>query len=168
MARLPAAVALGALAAVTTRIFFRNWGATKLEARTTLPGDELVSEPAEVITRAVTVEAPAARVWPELVRRVETTDGFAPRIVRIEEGHSIVLRMEPWDLVWSFHVLPHGPNRCRIVARSRAPQASGLHWMVEQLADPMTFVMTRRLLLAIKRQAETAETPGPPARSAAQ
>ena len=196
-------MAVGALAAATTRAVLRNWGATKLEARTVLPGDDLVPEPAEVITRAVTVEAPAARVWPWLVQigqdrggmysydwlenlfglGIHSTDvireewqhlaagdevrlippgrfglpnGYALRVERVEEGRSIVLRVEPWHAVWSFHVLPHGPQRCRLVSRSRAPRITGLPWVMDQVLDPVTFVMTRRMLLGIKARAEAA------------
>jgi len=45
--------------AFAARTTLRNWGATKAECRAVLPGDEFVPEPAVVITRAVTVEAPA-------------------------------------------------------------------------------------------------------------
>jgi len=45
-----------------TRPFTNAWGATKAEVAETLPGDSLVSEPDQVSTRAVTIEAP-----PELV-----------------------------------------------------------------------------------------------------
>jgi hypothetical protein len=46
------------------RPYFRQWGATKKEAVRTLPGDEYTPEAQVVQTMAVTVQAPAAAVWP--------------------------------------------------------------------------------------------------------
>ncbi len=45
-----------------------NWGATAEEATWTLPGDELLVDPDIVATRAITIEAPPAAVWPWLVQ----------------------------------------------------------------------------------------------------
>jgi hypothetical protein len=45
-----------------------RWGATDEELRQPLSGDELVRDPAFASTRAITVEAPAAAVWPWLVQ----------------------------------------------------------------------------------------------------
>jgi hypothetical protein len=53
---------------VATRVILRNWGATQRECRTALPGDELVADPAVVVTRAVSIEASAAEVWSWLVQ----------------------------------------------------------------------------------------------------
>lgn len=190
-------------AAAAARAVLRNWGATKLEARTVLPGDELVPEPADVVTRAVTVDAPAARVWPWLVQlgqgrggmysyewlenlfgldmrnaeqireewqhlapgdevrlvprgRLGLPEGYALTVAEVIEGRSIVLRVEPWHAVWSFHVVPHGPQRCRLISRSRSPRGSRLVWLADQAMDPVTLVMTRRMLLGIKERAERA------------
>ena len=46
----------------------RNWGATQQELEMTLPGDELIPEPADVITRGVTVRVPAWQAWRWLVQ----------------------------------------------------------------------------------------------------
>lgn len=45
----------------------RTWGATEAEVRRELPGDHLVHE-AAATTRAVTIDAPPAAVWPWLVQ----------------------------------------------------------------------------------------------------
>jgi hypothetical protein len=45
-----------------------TWGATREEAASTLPGDELLAAPAIVSTRAVTVAAPPSAIWPWLVQ----------------------------------------------------------------------------------------------------
>ncbi|MBI3979863.1 MAG: hypothetical protein HY331_16935 [Chloroflexi bacterium] len=45
-----------------------RWGATDEEVHRALPGDEAVQRPTFVATRAVTVKAPPAAVWPWLVQ----------------------------------------------------------------------------------------------------
>lgn len=186
---------------LAARITLRNWGATKAECRTALPGDEFVPDPAAIITRAVTVEGPAQEVscWlvqigqdrggmysyevlenafgldlhnadeirPErqhlavgdqvrLVRRgwLGLPDGLALKVGRIEPGRSIVLLEEPWHAVWSFHIHPHGPVRCRLISRSRSPRAQGAARLSAELLDPITMLMTRKMLLGIKARAE--------------
>ena len=198
------AAAVGAATLVEARRF-RDWGATKGECAATLPGDELVADPADVTTRAVTIEAPADEVWRWLVQigqdrgglysydwlenlaglgihntneireewqhlavgdRVRLVppgwlglrDGMALPVARLEPGRSIVLRQQPpempWDAVWSFHVLRHGPGRCRLVSRGRAARQGRSAWMAAQVMDPITLLMTRRMLLGIKARAE--------------
>ncbi len=51
-----------------------KWGATDAEARARLPGDELLEEADGVATRAITINAPAAAVWPWIAQM-----GPAPR-----------------------------------------------------------------------------------------
>ena len=59
------AVLAGAAAGVLlARRWQLRWGATAPELAGPLPGDELIAEPDLTATRAVTVRAPAARVWP--------------------------------------------------------------------------------------------------------
>ena len=41
-----------------------TWGATAEEAEARLPGDELLEDADGVATRAITIDAPAAAVWP--------------------------------------------------------------------------------------------------------
>jgi hypothetical protein len=57
-----------ALAAASARQRLRDWGATPEEKRSVLPGDELIGEPADTVTRAVGIGAPAEEVWCWLVR----------------------------------------------------------------------------------------------------
>ena len=61
-----AAVAAGYVLAVRPRLL--HWGATAQETAAPLPGDELVRTPRMQSTRAVTINAPAASVWPWLVQ----------------------------------------------------------------------------------------------------
>jgi hypothetical protein len=72
MRKLLAAILLAAgLAAVYRRVLrepILNWGATADEAARPLSGDELLEDADIVATRAITVDAPAAAVWPWLVQ----------------------------------------------------------------------------------------------------
>ncbi|WP_280368607.1 SRPBCC family protein [Nocardia wallacei] len=61
-----------ALLAATYPLIFRDhcltWGATDDEVHRTMPGDDLLPEPGTVTTRAVTVCAAPADIWPWLVQ----------------------------------------------------------------------------------------------------
>jgi hypothetical protein len=183
----------------------QNWGATAAEQEMTLPGDDLVPEPADVITRAVTINVPAEDAWRWLVQigqnrggmysydwlenllglRMHSTraikpqwqqlavgdeiclvrpgwlgltKGFALPVARIEPGQSIVLReqppAQPWNAVWSFHLLPIDASQCRLLSRSRAARQSGAGRLAGHVMDPITLLMTRKMLLGIKERAE--------------
>ena len=54
--------------AVAIRPRLLTWGATREETERKLPGDELVPDPKMKATHAVTIDAPAAEVWPWLVQ----------------------------------------------------------------------------------------------------
>jgi hypothetical protein len=58
------------------RRYYRNWGATKAECETRLPGDALVGNPAIQTTEAVYVDAPPAAVWPWLLQMGQDRGGF--------------------------------------------------------------------------------------------
>ena len=69
-----AAAGVGAWAALRPRAL--AWGATCDEVVRPLPGDDLVAYPLYVTTRAITVGAPAAAVWPWLVQLGQNRGGF--------------------------------------------------------------------------------------------
>jgi hypothetical protein len=56
--------ALASASALVARRGYLRWGATAQEALEELPGDALTPLAGLVATRAITVHAPAARVWP--------------------------------------------------------------------------------------------------------
>ncbi len=53
-----------------------KWGASKQEARGTLPGDELVPEPKLTATHAVSIRATPQQVWPWLVQMGQGRGGL--------------------------------------------------------------------------------------------
>jgi hypothetical protein len=68
------AVVVGVAAALDPRL--RRWGATQEETRRTLPGDELVADPTFASTRAITIDASPASVWPWLVQMGQGRGGL--------------------------------------------------------------------------------------------
>jgi hypothetical protein len=88
--------------------------------------------------------------------------GYSLPVEFIEPGRVIVLRQlppeHPWNAVWSFHVIPQGDTRCRLISRGRDAISPGIGAAVgrlfSQLLDPITMLMTRKMLLTIKSRAE--------------
>lgn len=68
--------ALLALYLVAVRPWMLQWGATASERTMRLPGDELVPRAAGQGTRAITIDAPAARVWPWVAQIGQDRSGF--------------------------------------------------------------------------------------------
>jgi hypothetical protein len=189
----------------------RNWGATAAEAARSLPGDDLVPEPADQTTLAVTVEARPEEIWPWLIQMghgrggmysydwlenllgldIHTTgeirdewqhlavgdrvvvvpegygpmpDGYAFTVAVVDAPRTLVLRQappeHPWNGVWSFHVVPVGKGRCRVLSRSRTqtPSQVGLR-IATRVGEPVTLVMTRRMLHGIRQRAENRSAP---------
>jgi hypothetical protein len=127
----------------------RNWGAADREVNAVLAGDDLVPEPAETSTIAVSVAAPADEVWQALHAAVADRNP-----VRVLPGRSIVLAERSGDVVRSFHVVPTAPDRCRLLARTRAVRARTAGRVTAKAFDPVYVLMTRRLLLGVAAGAE--------------
>ena len=71
------AVLAGAAAGVLlARRWQLRWGATVQELAGPLPGDELIERPDLTATRALTVRAPADRVWPWVAQLGQARGGF--------------------------------------------------------------------------------------------
>ena len=58
------------------RPWHERWGATDEEVAAVLPGDDLIEEPADQITRAITIDAPPDEVWPWVVQIGADRGGF--------------------------------------------------------------------------------------------
>jgi hypothetical protein len=75
-------VVLGSVALVVTaylrwaRPFQLRWGTTDKEVQRPMPGDELVSSPKYLATRAITIEAPPEEIWPWLIQMGYKRAGF--------------------------------------------------------------------------------------------
>lgn len=76
----PLAAGLAAVAMIVYRRFMRpwheRWGATEEEVNGSLPGDDLIAEPASQITRAITIDAPSDAVWSWVIQLGADRGGF--------------------------------------------------------------------------------------------
>lgn len=76
---LARAVCLGAVvatAAVLGRSRLMHWGATEEEVHSHLPGDNVISGPHLVATRAITIQRRAEEVWPWIAQLGQGKAGF--------------------------------------------------------------------------------------------
>lgn len=71
-----AGIAMTGLYLKVLRPWHMRWGATPEEVDRGLPGDDLVAAPKQVTTRAITIRAAAAKVWPWLVQLGQGRGGF--------------------------------------------------------------------------------------------
>jgi len=71
-----AAIAVTVLFSPLLRPWYSKWGASKAELEKSLPGDEQVPDPNLQSTRAITVQAPMAEVWPWLVQMGQGRGGL--------------------------------------------------------------------------------------------
>src|SRR4051794_28841535 len=76
LAAVMALVGVAALYKGALRPWMYRWGATDDEVTAKLPGDELIAATGPSTTRAVTIDAPVADVWPWLVQIGEDRAGF--------------------------------------------------------------------------------------------
>lgn len=61
-------LALVVLVVIALTPWMDRWGATDAEIAATYPGDELLSEPAIFVNRAITINAPAEAIYPWIVQ----------------------------------------------------------------------------------------------------
>ena len=85
-------------------------------------------------------------------------EGVGLPVAALIEGQSIVLRLQPPDLpvdgVWSFHVMPRWEDRCRLLVRTRLRMRVPGEAIGAEAAGPVMSLMTRGMLLGIKRRVE--------------
>lgn len=124
LAVLSAAVGLTAWYCAHLRPWLYTWGARADEVRATLPGDELVEAPSPRTTRAVSVAATSAEIWPWLAQIGEDRGGFysyslLERAVGADMHNAGAVHPE-WqdvqvgDTIWLAR--RYGPNARQIVA----------------------------------------------------
>jgi hypothetical protein len=69
------------------RRWHRHWGATSAEVAAAMPGDDLIHQAAYRCTRAITIAAPPAAVWPWLVQVGCLRAGFYANDLLDNLGH---------------------------------------------------------------------------------
>ena len=140
---------LGALAALYAGLLRRRiltWGATDAEARSRLPGDELLEEADGVATRAISIEAPASAVWPWLAQIGPSPRGGAYTYDWIEnllglDMHSADRVLPEFQHPEVGDVLGYGANRMR--AEVVEPEHA-LAWRSEDGNWVWSFVLQER------------------------
>ena len=120
-----------------------TWGATDAEARSRMPGDELLEDADGVTTRAIEIDAPASAVWPWLAQMGPAPRGGAYTYDWIE--NLLGLNMRSADRVLPEFQHPHvgdtivfGPNRMRL---ARVAPEQVLAWRSEDGNWVWTFVL---------------------------
>jgi hypothetical protein len=78
-------------------------------------------------------------------------------VTAIEPGRALVLSGagDGFAWVWEFGLYPIDERRTRLVSRNlvRVPRTLG-SWLFMRVIEPAAFLMTRRMLLGLKRRAE--------------
>jgi hypothetical protein len=75
----------------------------------------------------------------------------------IEPFRSLVLGGRAQDAEWSWELalVPAGNGQTRLISRNRVSMPPGLRtWLTMLFIEPAAFVMTRKMLMGIKRRAE--------------
>ncbi|BDB43262.1 MULTISPECIES: SRPBCC family protein [Mycobacterium] len=162
------------------RRYYLNWGTTKAEAQARMPGDELVADPAVQTTEAISIDVPAAQVWPWLIPEQVNPDwphlevgdviqvtpegwlgidgGVKLTVAKIVPEECLVLTAGRTDRtgVWSMHLQPHWEDSVRLLVRVRLALRHPGEVAALELARPAIALGTRRLLRGIKERAERA------------
>ena len=138
--------ALGVLYARFLRAPVLTWGATDVEAAARLPGDELLEDADGVATRAVTVDAPSAAVWPWIAQMGPAPRGGAYTYDWIENVMGLNMHSADRVLAEFQHpevgdVIGYGPNRMRV---ERVEPEHVLSWRSEDGNWVWTFVLEER------------------------
>jgi hypothetical protein len=138
---------------------WRKWGATEAEATRPMPGDDEVKQPMQVTTRAVTVKARAADIWPWLVqmgyrrggmysydwidRRLGILDQpsanrIIPEFQRLEAGDVIPMGKPP-----SWPVKAIERNRMLLIVINEPNAQVTWCFMLDEIADRQTRLVLR-------------------------
>jgi len=147
MKRRLCAITVAAAGMALYRVLLRDsvltWGATDAEARSRLPGDELLEDADGVATRAVEIDAPPAAVWPWLAQMGPSPRGGAYTYDWIE--NLLGLNMHSTDQVLPEFQDPQtgetiglGQNKMRL---ERVEPEHVLAWRAEQGNWVWTFVL---------------------------
>jgi hypothetical protein len=120
-----------------------TWGATREEAAARLLGDELLENAHGVTTRAITIDAPAATVWPWLAQMGPSPRGGAYTYDWIENLLGLDMHSADRVLVEFQHpkvgdTIGLGPNRMRL---ERVEPPHVLAWRSEDGNWVWTFVL---------------------------
>lgn len=149
-----------------------QWGATFLESGLSMPGDVIVRRPRFVTTRAISIQATPADVWPQLLQICHNRVGFynyelAPLVVARTTPDSVLVLKTPGyqhDVVaagnafvsWAFILRPMPNHSTRLVVRYSADYPPTLWGAIrhQYLFEMVHFLMERRMLRGIQSSVE--------------
>src|SRR5215216_7883351 len=140
---LAVVAALGALYPLLRRPIL-TWGATTEEAASRLPGDELLEDADGVSTRAITIDAPAAAVWPWIAQMGPAPRGGAYTYDWIEnllglDMHSADRVLPEFQHPQVGDTIGYGSNRLRV---ERVEPEHVLAWRSQDGNWVWTFILT--------------------------
>lgn len=96
-------------------------------------------------------------------------DGVVLRVAEVIDASAIVLRVQPpdlpWEGVWSFHLMPHGDDRCRLLVRTRVGLRHPGEILLAEMAGPAVALMTRGMLRGIRRRVQHHQVQQPSGRT---
>ena len=123
-----------------------TWGATAAEAASRLPGDELLEDADGVSTRAITIHAPAERVWPWIAQMGPSPRGGAYTYDWIEnllglDMHSVDRVLPEFQHPEVGDTIGFGANEMRL---ERAEPERVLAWRSADGNWVWTFVLEKR------------------------
>jgi hypothetical protein len=123
-----------------------NWGTSDSEARSRLPGDELLEEADGVATRAIEIDAPASDVWPWIAQMGPAPRGGAYTYDWIENllglgMHSTDRVLPEFQNPQVGEMISYGSNRMRV---ERVEPERVLAWRSEDGNWVWTFVLAER------------------------
>jgi hypothetical protein len=187
------------------RPWHRRWGATDAELQQSMPGDEGVKNPNFLTTRAVTINARPAEIWPWLVQlgvgrggyytytwlpnvaglRYRNADTILPEFQHLEVGDTVPIdargigftvgaidpersllltvpdpdHSDAFITAWTFLLQPIDSEHTRLIVRWRSNFREPLTYaplapVFFLFLDPVDFLMSRQMLIGIKRRAE--------------
>lgn len=138
-------------ATVRARRWMASWGSTPQDLTRELPGDDVIADPLMVVTRSITIDAPAGEVWPwiaqigssELGRAgwysydrfdnggVPSADHVLLDVPEPEVGEALVA--DP-DFAWTVRAVDSGRS---LVLDIRPPGKLDVHATFAFLVDPI-------------------------------
>jgi hypothetical protein len=143
---VPALIAFAGVYGLLLRRAGLTWGASELEAGARLPGDELLEDADGVSTRAVSIEAPAAAVWPWLAQMGPAPRGGAYTYDWIE--NLLGLNMHSADRVLTEFQEPHAGDTIgfgsSVMRLERVEPESVLTWRSQDGNWVWSFVLDER------------------------
>jgi hypothetical protein len=158
-------IAVTILASPLLRPWYSKWGASEAEVKKRMPGDDQVPDPTLESTRAITIQAPMAEVWPWLVQmgqgrgglhsyeRLENLVGCdmhnAERIIPEQQHLSVgdKVRLSQADSTPYFVVTAIEPGRAIILGGDDPPTTWG--FILEPIDENST-----RLIIRFRQQYE--------------